>query len=67
MGLLFMSFVSLVASRFSVSKNGVHLGVIVPRSDGWSFVMATAPFRFFYGETPEKAVEAAGYELKEVN
>ena len=62
-----MVVVSLVPSRFSVSRNGVHLGVIVPRSDGWSFVLASSPFTFFYGKTPEECILAAGYDLKEVN
>lgn len=67
MGLLCMGSVSMVASRFSVFKNGVRLGVIVPRNDGWAFVLATAPFAFFTGNTPEEAIVAAGYSIKEVN
>ena len=45
-----MSSVSMIASRFSVFKNGVRLGVIVPRNDGWAFVLTTAPFTFFTGK-----------------
>lgn len=59
--------ISLVCSRFSVRSGSTHLGVVVPRTEGWTFVpfaqRTDDQFICFYGDTPQEAVYAAGFDV----